>query len=619
MYISRFQLFNYKSYYKPEALEFTPGINVITGQNNAGKTALLEALSLNFSGNPHRSYRVLPKPNKQLDPETRVEIELNLTGEEAREILESTGGEYFPYHYVPLPKVGTDFANKLGIKTYTSSSIELICNWLFSQPALTFRLQLKVEGNEKRWRTSRVPSYGFYNEVERLGKFTFGVGGMLKIEGGDGGFATEIELGVEIGQSLSKSVYCFRAERVPEGFCRIGSSTVLNRDARNLAEVLDNIKSTPGKFEMLNELVRQVLPQVKRVSTRKVYESSVETIVWLHDRLDRLDLAIPLQESGTGIGQVLAIIYVIVSSETPRTILIDEPQSFLHPGAVHKLVELLKQNEDHQFIISTHSPAIISATNPKTITLVKYLDGESRAEQIDAARADRMREYLADVGARLSDVFGADRILWVEGQTEEICFQLIIEKMLRQPLMGTAIVGILHTSDLENRDANKVFEIYQRLCEGASLIPPALGFVLDMEDRTEEKRKDIERRSKGLIHFLSRRMYENYLLHPAAIASVINAFDESRDSEITDTVIWEWLNSAKDKSNYNHPKQKGESWQIYVRGDLMLYHLFSDLTQTRVSFEKTTHSAALTNWLIDNEPAQLQEIAGLLQDLLSDV
>ena len=57
MHISHFQLFNYKSFRDSGALEFKPGINIIVGANNAGKTALLEALTLSFETSPHRSIR----------------------------------------------------------------------------------------------------------------------------------------------------------------------------------------------------------------------------------------------------------------------------------------------------------------------------------------------------------------------------------------------------------------------------------------------------------------------------------------------------------------------------------------------------------------------------------
>jgi hypothetical protein len=63
MYISRFQLLNYKSFRDSGVLEFQPGINIIVGANNSGKTALLEALTLSFKTSPHRSIETLPQRN----------------------------------------------------------------------------------------------------------------------------------------------------------------------------------------------------------------------------------------------------------------------------------------------------------------------------------------------------------------------------------------------------------------------------------------------------------------------------------------------------------------------------------------------------------------------------
>ena len=51
MYISKFQILNFKSYRDSTEIEFKPGFNIITGKNNAGKTALLEALTLRFGAN----------------------------------------------------------------------------------------------------------------------------------------------------------------------------------------------------------------------------------------------------------------------------------------------------------------------------------------------------------------------------------------------------------------------------------------------------------------------------------------------------------------------------------------------------------------------------------------
>lgn len=63
MYLSKFRLLNYKSFQDSEVLEFKPDINIIVGPNNLGKTALLEALSLNFQNNIHRSITTFPVPS----------------------------------------------------------------------------------------------------------------------------------------------------------------------------------------------------------------------------------------------------------------------------------------------------------------------------------------------------------------------------------------------------------------------------------------------------------------------------------------------------------------------------------------------------------------------------
>ena len=97
--------------------------------------------------------------------------------------------------------------------------------------------------------------------------------------------------------------------------------------------------------------------------------------------------------------------------------------------------------------------------------------------------------------------------------------------------MGTTILGVRSTGDLGTKDATPVFEIYNDLSTSGSLIPPAIAFIFDSECFSQQKLDDIKRLSKGLAVFLPRRMYENYLLNPAAIAAVtsqIAGFREPR-------------------------------------------------------------------------------------------
>src|ERR1700674_3960075 len=74
MRITKLKIRNYKSFYESPDLEFTSGFNIIAGQNNTGKTALLEALGLNFGPNPHRTLKTVPTRNTIVDPESSVDV-----------------------------------------------------------------------------------------------------------------------------------------------------------------------------------------------------------------------------------------------------------------------------------------------------------------------------------------------------------------------------------------------------------------------------------------------------------------------------------------------------------------------------------------------------------------
>ena len=321
-------------------------------------------------------------------------------------------------------------------------------------------------------------------------------------------------------------------------------------------------------------------------------------------------------------GQVIALLYVVMTSQ-PSVILIDEPQSFLHPGAVRKLIQILKLYPQHQYIIATHSPTVITSVNPDTITIVGLEGGRSVLRSVDAPNATNLQICLSEIGARLSDVFGADTILWVEGSTEEICFPKILARIAKQSLMGTVITPIRNTGELERKDAKRVIEIYNRLSQSNALIPPAIAFVLDEECRTEPEKQEMKTRSDGKAFFMPRRMYENYLLNPRAIAAVLNQFDKARPQPLTEAEVQDLIKQKFDESRYyckqDQPIPTDTTERFcHIHASNLLKDIFKELSDTRVAFEKPEHSVLLTDWIIENSPDDLRELADfLVQDVLS--
>ncbi|MBA2394060.1 MAG: AAA family ATPase [Ktedonobacteraceae bacterium] len=110
MYITKFQIQGYKSYLAPKEVALTPGFNVIVGQNNAGKTALVEALSLHFDNKLHTSMKTSPERGISLhDPFlSTVEITFQLAAGEVEQLFINSGSEF----YVPVIGGGPDMVKE---------------------------------------------------------------------------------------------------------------------------------------------------------------------------------------------------------------------------------------------------------------------------------------------------------------------------------------------------------------------------------------------------------------------------------------------------------------------------------------------------------------------------
>lgn len=614
-----FRIENYKSFLDSQPIPLKPGFNVVIGKNNVGKTALLEALSLNSPPKPHRSLGTMPEVGENPSPASLVHVKLQITGRELQKLLRTklTNNTF----YIPVPQSSTALAPEVIFSdSWTPQQFQLLANWFLHRSEITFSLVRQV-GVEPQWSSPLKFSAGLYQPRDQVGGLlsatvTYDAFGKMKV--GSGTITPSNDIGVQIAPTLvSAFIYRFWAERFNIGSFQYGESSVLRPDAQNLPEVLNSLQHNPTRFAQYNSLVSEVLPEIKWVSV-KPSGGQNNILIWKIDpKSQRSDLAFLLSESGTGIGQILAILYVVLTADDPQTFLIDEPQSFLHPGAARKLIGILKRFPQHQFIVATHSPLVISESEPATLTVLQGVE-EVTASTSDGAQAATLSLVLNEVGARLGDVFGADNLLWVEGPTEEICFPQILERVGKSSTKGSVILGVRSTGDLEGRDAERIFDIYDGMA-GNKLLPPAIGFIFDPELRSDEQQRLLIRRSQDRLSFLKRRTYENYLLYADAITNVANSIENFRSTPVTEDEVSKVLES-KSKSQEYFPPGKAVSdgtWNSSIHGPKLLKDIFNELSETRVAFDKIKHSTAITQWIIDHHPERLSEIAAVIIERLS--
>ncbi len=616
MRIERFRVQNYKSFIDSGEIELSSGFNVVVGANNVGKTALLEALGLRFPQRPHRSLRTLPTPTTALNPNSVVTVSLSIEGGELRNLLLANVGDF----YVPVPTNYAGDGSELLTELFGKDLIRFTISFAASAENQTANVQISPVPT---WRSQRHASAPFGNAFVRLQVMQDKAG--LTAMGRVNTQLTQ-DFGLTVANLLRERIYVFRAERMNIGRHAHGPNEVLAPTAANLPEVLHMLQTTnPRRFQRFNALVQEVFPSIFEVSVRPTLTSSntLEIVTWTEDpTTERGDLAIELTESGTGVSQVLAMLYVVTNSKFPRTIIIDEPNSFLHPGAARKLVEILKRFPEHQYIITTHSPEIIAAADPSALMLIRWQRPESKLERLDVTEISAAERCLSAVGARLSDVFGADSILWVEGQTEEQCFELLRKRLLPAADSRTSIVAVRNTGDLDGKHARIVLEIYKRLSTGNALLPRAVGFVFDQDGRTRSEMDDIIRQSKGAVKFISRRTYENYLLNPTAIALVLSATETRQTAPVSVGDVEGWLRAHGEQPKYFDSRDSvatygTATWRDTVNAPKLLGDMFMAFSDGKETYQKTLHSVALTEWFINNAPMELGDLTRIISEALS--
>lgn len=431
--------------------------------------------------------------------------------------------------------------------------------------------------------------------------------------------------GAEIATMLvddfaARGIIRVRAERLHLAQGSIGTSLDPGLNAENLASAMHYLQSYDSTlFAAVVDETRKIITSVRNVHVTNTGGTSVEIRVWpFESRPSRPDLAVSLQHAGTGVSQVLAIVFSLLTATESKTFIIDEPNTFLHPKAALDLLALIRAHSRHQFVIATHSPDVVAALEPDVLCRVDLVDGESRIEEIDPRNLKEQRRILIDLGQRLSSFFGADHILWVEGPTEEAIIPRLLQHSAPELLSGLRVMHVVDTGAFEKRDAARTVSIYRRLGNGVALLPPTVGFLFDRERRTEQERCEFEQSAGKAVRLLERRMIENYLLDFASIAEILN---EDAGTNISSDDIEQWLlaetSSGRRFESASARHENLDAWERDVHAAKFLTALFNHFSHARVSYAKTDHGPRIFDRIVSRTPLALQPLAAEVKTFLA--
>lgn len=585
MFVSKVRVVDFKCFLDSDAASFDPSFNVIVGRNNAGKSALLEAL--NIVTPPQANLHASPSAPQGLQRASKVQFSVNVSTEDIVQTVRR-----YDQTLIAAP-------NEIG-------NAEEYLQQVLSLGAFDFGYELamssgSIEGPHHP--AVSLPDRSYGNRCLQLAPESDGVvvKGIVK--------ADDSMLPGQILEQIKRRFFVFRAERLNIGRSDPAEEAVLKSDASNLPAVLHRLQEDPHAMTEYIAALRAVIPSVAHVSVGLRQKQFVIQVI--PDFAGRgQSYSQTLENSGTGVGQVMALLYVVLNTQD-GVVVIDEPNSFLHPGATKELINIMRQHRRNQYIISTHSPEVIVASSPCRVVQVERTGGESKLKSFESGAISTVRGVLEDLGVSLSDVFGIDAIIWVEGETERDAFPLVLEAFGVEMLRGAAFVP-MRASELsaKRRIAEISADLHNRLTTASAIMPTFLSFAFDGELRNEAERSRIQDTLGGRARFLPVRMLENYLFHAEAISKAIRM--ENVQSRVTTADVSELLTSA-------HGFQESDG--VLTHPDIATidgYAVLKDVFWAKgtISYSKTRDSVRLIEILLEDDKSVLAELASYIQSLI---
>lgn len=582
-------------------VRFESGMNLIVGPNNVGKSAFLRALQPTLSDDRHRT------PAEWRDealPMPLVNLRVEVSGSEIRDATLETGDTI-----IPTPPGAPD-------------SKVFYARELLDGPPFTVDL-IHQAGQVF---TASYPSHGKFspeNGVSRTAAKLFKANGRLEmIEHNN----PEDTLPQSIHHLWRHRMFYFSAERYSIGESATAHMERLDQRASNLAAVLATLAGDRGDlFDKLVAHLRELFPTVGHLSTRvsPTTHNITEIRVWPTQARQHVKLSFPLTQSGTGVAQTVALLVAIMTVEN-AVVIVDEINSFLHPAAVKALLRILQtEYAQHQYIISTHAPEVVGFSNPSTVHLVKRSGYKSTISSLDPAELGTFREVSSHLGVSMADVFAADRVIWVEGQTEEALFPFIYREMVGPVPRGTIFTTVAATGDFgaKRRDKRMIYEAYSRLSSAVATLPVKVIFGFDTETLSDQEKADMVRDSQNRLRFLPRRHLECYLLEPEAIAARIRAKDAG--SMVDGDAVREALLRLGAENSFSisglSPNLDDARWLGQIDAAKLLSELFIDLTDARIEYKKTTDGIEISKLILARDPEFLEPLANYVRELVDAV
>ncbi len=164
---------------------------------------------------------------------------------------------------------------------------------------------------------------------------------------------------------------------------RIGDNEYLRHDGSNLAAYLFKLKNTDIKsFNLIEGTIRSIAPYFKEF--KLIPNKIMEGFIGLEWEERDTDTYMDATNFSDGTLRFIALATLLLQPDSPKTIIIDEPELGLHPAAIIKLGALIKRTAIRtQIIIATQSIELINNFSINDLLVVGRDENQSTFHRLN--------------------------------------------------------------------------------------------------------------------------------------------------------------------------------------------------------------------------------------------
>jgi AAA15 family ATPase/GTPase len=457
--LKKIELENYRCF-NNQSIEFKE-TTIIVGKNNAGKSTIIEALRLvSIVVNRSLNFKSSPIWLEEYGPSIKG-VSPSLTGLDF-----STKNVFHKYQNGPA-KITATFSNKAKIIIFLGEideSIEIFAV-LFDSKGNNTKSKNEVKGAE-------IPEINILPQISALAKEET----VLKYDTVRANVTTQLS-----------SMHFRNQIKVYSHFFE---------EFKNLSE-----KTWPGLTIM-------------ELDGRSLLPGGQLTLI-VRDN----DFAAEIGWMGHGLQMWLQTMWFLAKSSNDSTVILDEPDVYMHADLQRKLIRFLKKHFK-QVLLATHSIEIISEVEPDNILIVD----KSRIKSNYASSVPAVQSLINGIGSMqnigLARLWSARKLLLVEGKDVDIL----------KRLQETIFMGNCEPFDLIPRSSLGGWSGWQNV-KGADLVLKNglkqdinVFCILDSDYHNENEKNERISESKKIginLHIWNKKEIENYLLSAHAMARIL--------------------------------------------------------------------------------------------------